>query len=59
MEFLKNGFQNTNRENTNSADDDNTAVKNEEKDEKIDSAVSQLSDGKEEICVPDQRSQMM
>ena len=59
MEFLKNGFQNTNRENTDSVDDDNTAVKNEEKDEKIDSAVSQLSDEKEEICVPDQRSQMM
>ena len=59
MEFLKNGFQNTNHEKTDSVDDDNTAVKSEENDEKINSAVSQLSDGKGEICLSDERSQMM
>ena len=59
MDFLKNGFQNTNYENTDSVDDKSTAVKIDEKDKEVISTASQSSDDKDEIYLSDERSQMM
>ena len=59
MDFLKNGFQNTNYENTDSVDDKSTADKIDEKDKEVISTSSQSSDDKDEINLSDERSQMM
>ena len=59
MDFLKNGFQNTNYENTNSVDDKSTADRIDDKDKEVISAASQSSDDKDEIYLSDERSQMM
>ena len=59
MDFLKNGFQNTNYENTDSVDDKSTADKIDEKDKEAISTASQSSDDKDEIYLSDERSQMM
>ena len=59
MDFLKNGFQNTNYENTDSVDDKSTADKIDEKDKEVISTASRSSDDKDEIYLSDERSQMM
>ena len=59
MDFLKNGFQNTNYENTESVDVKSTADKIDEKDKEVISTASQSSDDKDENYLSDERSQMM